>query len=57
MVLPAAACKILILLHYALRSLKEVMNLSVNVELVHEDFVFDGLQQTVDTMDTIKTQI
>ena len=56
-VLLVAVRRILIFLPYVLRNLTEIMNPSLNVELVHEDFVFDGLQQTVYIMDTIEMQV
>ena len=55
-VLPVALFWILILPHYVLPSLAEIMNPSSIVELIHEDFVFDRLQQAVDTADTIETK-
>ena len=56
-VLLATECRILISLPYALQILTEIMNPSSIAELIHEDFVFDWLQQTADTIDTIETQV
>ena len=56
-VLPAAFCRIMSLVGYGLRSFAEIMNPSLSVELVDDDFVFDVLKQTVDSIDTIETQL
>ncbi len=56
-VLPVALRRIVVLLRYVLQSLAEIMSPSLCVETLHEDFVFDVLRQTVDTMDVIETQL
>ena len=56
-IFPVVLCRIMILHRYVLRSLAEIMNPSSIVELINEDFLFDVLQQAVDTMDTIETQV
>ena len=56
-VVPAALYRIMILLGYVLRSLAEIMNPSSSVEFIDDDFAFDLLKQTVDTIVTIETQL
>ena len=54
-VLLDALCRVVILLGYVLRSLSGIMDSSLSVELIDDDFVFDVLKETVNTMDTIET--
>ena len=56
-VVPVAFYRILILLHYGLGSLAEIMNPSSSVELIDQDFVFYVLQQAMDTMYNIEMQV
>ena len=56
-VLPVDLCRTLILLHYAFRSLVEIMDSSLSAGVIHEDFLLHILKQTVVTMVTIETQL